>query len=315
MESGGAAESGGWDMTAIDLFSGLGGWTEGATRAGARVLWAGNHWPAAVDQHRLNHPATTHVCQDLQQADWSTVPAHDLLLASPACQGHAKARGKERAHHDACRSTAWAVVSAAEFHRPPVVAVENVPEMRNWTLYPAWRFALEALGYAISEQLIDLAGCGGTQNRVRLIVVGVRAKHPLILSNPSASPQSAASVIDFKVGNWSMVHKPGRAADTLVRYAAGLRDHGERFVFSYYGNTLTGRSINRPIGTITTRDRWAVVDGDRMRMVTIPEARKFMSFPAHYLLPENKRVAMHMLGNAIPPLMAAEIVRQIARAV
>lgn len=30
---------------------------------------------------------------------------------SPACQGHSRARGKERAHHDAQRSTAWAKLS------------------------------------------------------------------------------------------------------------------------------------------------------------------------------------------------------------
>lgn len=54
---------------------------------------------------------------------------------------------------------------------------------------------------------------------------------------------------------------------------AGSR-FGERFVMSYYGfgSDLTGRSLDRPIGTITTLDRWAVVDGDRMRMITANEA-------------------------------------------
>lgn len=79
-----------------------------------------------------NHPDTLHVCQDLQQADWTAVPSHDLLLASPACQGHSKARGKERAHHDAQRSTAWAVVDAVECHRPSAFTVENVPEFGKW---------------------------------------------------------------------------------------------------------------------------------------------------------------------------------------
>lgn len=74
--------------------------------AGAEVVWAANHWPVAVEWHAANHPDTVHACQDLHQADWRTVPPHDLLLASPACQGHAKARGKERPHHDAERSTA-----------------------------------------------------------------------------------------------------------------------------------------------------------------------------------------------------------------
>jgi len=80
-------------MDAIDLFAGLGGFSEGAEQAGVRVVWAANHWPAAVQVHANNHPETEHVCQDLQQADWTQVPKHDLLLASPACQGHSRARG------------------------------------------------------------------------------------------------------------------------------------------------------------------------------------------------------------------------------
>jgi DNA (cytosine-5)-methyltransferase 1 len=77
-------------MRAVDLFAGLGGFTEGATRAGVQVVWAANHWKAAVDVHARNHPHTDHACQDLRQADWGSVPAHDLLLASPACQGHSR---------------------------------------------------------------------------------------------------------------------------------------------------------------------------------------------------------------------------------
>ncbi len=96
-------------MKAIDLFAGAGGFSTGAKMAGCSVVWAANHWRQAVDVHASNHPGTDHACQDLHQTDWTTGPAHDLLLASPACQGHSRARGKERAHHDAQRSTAWAV--------------------------------------------------------------------------------------------------------------------------------------------------------------------------------------------------------------
>ena len=107
-------------MKAIDLFAGLGGWSTGAVMAGCEVLWAANHWQEAVHWHSENHPDTQHICQDLHQADWTQVPSHDLLLASPCCQGHSKARGKANGNpqHDASRSTAWAVVSALEFHRP-----------------------------------------------------------------------------------------------------------------------------------------------------------------------------------------------------
>jgi DNA (cytosine-5)-methyltransferase 1 len=67
-------------VKAIDLFSGLGGFTEGATQAGIRVVLAANHWQSAVDCHALNHPQTLHACQDLQQADFTTFPEHDLSL-------------------------------------------------------------------------------------------------------------------------------------------------------------------------------------------------------------------------------------------
>src|SRR5699024_2118387 len=82
-------------MKAIDLFAGAGGFSTGARMAGVDVVFAANHRPQAVEVHSSNHPATMHACQDLHQLDWSTVPPHDLLMASPACQGHSRARGKE----------------------------------------------------------------------------------------------------------------------------------------------------------------------------------------------------------------------------
>jgi DNA (cytosine-5)-methyltransferase 1 len=95
-------------MNVIDLFAGAGGFSTGASMAGCNVAWAANHWPDAVEWHSRNHPDAAHICQDLHQADWSQVPAHDLMLASPCCQGHSKARGKASGNpqHDARRSTA-----------------------------------------------------------------------------------------------------------------------------------------------------------------------------------------------------------------
>mgnify|MGYP003602919338 CR=1 FL=1 len=83
-------------MKAADLFAGAGGFSTGARLAGVPVVWAANHWPAAVRVHARNHPDTVHACQDLQQANWATVPAHDLLLASPCCQAQPRTRQERR---------------------------------------------------------------------------------------------------------------------------------------------------------------------------------------------------------------------------
>lgn len=300
-------------MKAIDLFAGAGGFSTGATMAGVHVVWAANHWPAAVHVHANNHPATQHVCQDLQQADWTQVPAHDLLMASPACQGHSRARGKERSHHDAQRSTAWAVVSAAEFHRPELVLVENVPEFAKWTLFPAWCSAMGALGYAISPMILDAADHGVAQHRRRLFIVGTQSKHPVQLNLPQRPHVGAAEIIDFNAGRWAPIHKPGRSKSTLARIASGRKAHGDRFLAPYFGSGsgLTGRSLSRPVGTITTRDRWAVIDGERMRMLSVDECRKAMGFPASYQLPNRAKDAMHMLGNAVVPVVACDVINAL----
>lgn len=294
-------------MNCIDLFAGAGGFSHGARLAGLQVLWAANHWPTAVRWHSANHPHTQHACQDLQQADFRDAPAHDVLLASPACQGHSPARGADRPHHDAQRATAWAVITCAEVHRPAAVVVENVPHFAKWALYPAWCAAMHALGYALAPQVIDAADHGTPQHRRRLIIVATRTRHPIDLQLQASPHIPASTVIDFAAGRWAPV--AGKVAATRQRVANGRAAFGQRFVMPYYGSGsgLTGRSLARPIGTITTRARWGVVDGARMRMVSRAENQTFMGFPADYQLPESTTEANHLLGNAVPPKLASAV--------
>lgn len=290
------------------MFAGLGGFSEGAEQAGCRVVWAANHWQAAVDTHEANHPETAHKCQDLHQADWTQVPAHDLLLASPACTGHTPARGKDRPHHDAARSTAWAVVSALECHAPAFALIENVPAFLKWKLFPAWCAAVTALGYAIAPHTVDAADHGVAQHRVRVIIALTRSQHPIELSLTPRAHIPAASIVEFDTGRWSLIDKPGRAVKTIARIDAGRRQHGDRFLSAFYGATRGGRCLSRPVGTITTHDRWALIDGDRMRMLNVAECRRAMGFRASYQLPAKAKDAMHMLGNAVCPPAARDVI-------
>ncbi len=301
-------------MRVIDLFAGAGGFSTGAAMAGCEVVWAANHWPEAVEWHGRNHPGANHACQDLHQADWSQVPAHDMLLASPCCQGHSKARGKNTPQHDASRSTAWAPVSAVEYHRPEVFVIENVREFTRWTLYQAWQMAMQALGYTLSPHILDAADHGVPQHRERLFIVGTRSQAPLILQIPKRDHVPASAFLDFDAGRWSPVDKPGRSKKTLARIRNGRARHGSRFLTAYYGQERGGRELSRPIGTITTRDRWAMVDGDRMRMLTAAESRAAMGFPDEYQLPSRHSLALHMLGNAVCPPVACDVITSIKEA-
>lgn len=297
-------------LVAADLFAGAGGFSCGAAAAGIDIVYAANHWELAVTVHAANHPNTKHVCQDLRQANWKDLPYHDILLASPCCQGHSEARGKDTMAHDASRQTAWAVVDCVEVKRPKVLVVENVPEFKKWKLYELWRQSLETLGYHLTTNVMNAADFGVPQNRERLFIVG-SLKRGIEVKSPNHKHTAAETILDFKNGSWSQVTKPHRAEATLSRIKRGRETFGDRFIIAYYGNEKGGRSLKAPLGTITTRDRFAVVDGDRMRMLTVDEYKRGMGFPAGYKLPTGKKEAVHCLGNAVSPPVATELLLQI----
>ena len=116
-------------------------------------------------------------------------------------------------------------------------------------------------------------------------------------------------MIDWDAGSWAPIERPGRSQKTLARVANGRQRFGDRFAFPYYssGSGLTGRSIHRPIGTIMTINKWALVDGDKFRLLSIAESARAMGFPRAYKLPSKKMNAMKMLGNAVVPNVATSL--------
>ncbi|UXH79996.1 DNA cytosine methyltransferase [Roseateles amylovorans] len=143
-------------------------------------------------------------------------------------EAHAGGAPDGRPHQDALRSTAWAVVTCAEVHRPQVAAIENVREFANWSLYPAWCGAMHALGYALAPMVLDAADHGVPQHWQRLVIVATRSRHPIELKLPRRERRAAADCIDMDAGRWSPIQKVGRSTRTLARIASGRPRFGDR---------------------------------------------------------------------------------------
>lgn len=312
----------------VDYFAGAGGFTEGATQAGATVVCAINHWPVAVAAHAANHPHITHHCEDLTRFDPRRLPTFDVLVGGFACQGFGDAKGSGnrkrtkvkktaedlQAKWDADRATAWSVIDCAEIRRPRGIIVENIPKFLRWTLFPRWLGCLEDLGYGVRVQVVNGARWVA-QDRPRVIITAVHKGEAPAVAEPDAPETPISSVIDFGAGDWTPVE--GHVPATLARVARGRAAFGDRFVMPYNGSGsgLTGRSLDRPIGTITSADRWGVVDGDRMRMLRVEEIRAAMGFRADYQLPPQRDRATALLGNAIIPAKARAAVSAMMKAV
>lgn len=237
------------------------------------------------------------------------LPAFDLLLASPACQGHSRARGADQPHHDAQRATAWAVVQVAEVCRPRWIALENVPEFVEWALYRHWRAALSTLGYRITERVLCASRHGVPQERRRWFAAASLDRLPR-LSSADLEPLPASSFVSFEgSGEWARV--ADKVERTRARVAAAQAEHGPRVLVPYYGSARGGRPLSRPVGTLTTHDRYALVDGDRLRMLSVDEQRAAMGFPPAYPITGTRAEQVHQLGNAVCPPVAAHVVRQL----
>lgn len=296
------------DNTLIDLFAGAGGMSEGARLAGLRVVAAVNHWPRAVETHTIAHPSAKHYCEDAAGLNPHKLPKARYFSAAPSCTGHTKARGKEQPHHDAARATAWCVVRVAEAHDElEAVVIENVPEMLKWKLYPAWHHAMSLLGFRLTEHLFDAADADTPQRRKRLILVGVRDRAAVTIPTPSRPHIAAGTVIDTDTatGRWARWDTYVTRSQDRIRAARIVQGSGP-FLVPYYKSlsSYKGRSLALPIGTLTTHDRYVLVNGDLARVLTLREQLALQGFREDYPLTGTRGEGVKQVGNATPPPLA-----------
>lgn len=148
-------------ISVTDQFCGAGGSSIGATRAGAEVRLAMNHWKLAIETHNTNFPNVDHDCTDISAVDPRRYPSTDILITSPECTNHSLAKGKPRQFYqqdlfgtvlidpaeERSRATMWDVPRFAEYHDYRLIYVENVVDAGKWRLFDAWLGAMHALGY------------------------------------------------------------------------------------------------------------------------------------------------------------------------
>ncbi|KAG5183048.1 S-adenosyl-L-methionine-dependent methyltransferase [Tribonema minus] len=132
-------------MYVIDLFSGAGGFSEGARQAGAVVILAVDCWQAALDVHAANHLDCHHWREEvgghpaelagrLRAFIGANVPAGQLVHvhASPPCQRLSKANRSSRDTDVGLRLTRFAldVVQAVGCHSWTIEQV-SAPAVRK----------------------------------------------------------------------------------------------------------------------------------------------------------------------------------------
>ncbi|WP_330634674.1 DNA cytosine methyltransferase [Anaerovorax sp. IOR16] len=139
----------------IDCFAGGGGASEGIEKAlKQKVDIAINHDPQAIRMHKINHPNTLHLTEDIFKVDLHKyLKSNDtvaFMWASPDCTSHSKAKGSQP-RKSGLRILPWAVYRLCKqiidiTGKPPeILMMENVEEIQSWG-------PLDKNGYPIKER-------------------------------------------------------------------------------------------------------------------------------------------------------------------
>lgn len=277
----------------IDCFAGGGGASVGIEMAlGRPVDIAINHDPQAIRMHKVNHPDTLHLTEDIFKVDLKKYVSGRhvaLMWASPDCTSHSKAKGGQP-RNKGLRILPWAVYKHAKAILPDVILMENVEEIQQWgpldrTGYPIaerkgedykkFITAMKSLGYDFDSRELVAADYGAPTTRKRWYAIfrmdGKAIAWPEPTHNKSGTDglkkwEPIWKYLDLQDRGKSIFERKKPLAEkTMNRIARGM----EKFVFkcpepfmvqvNHGGDNFRGQSIHEPMPTITGRHGFGVI--------------------------------------------------------
>lgn len=274
----------------VDNFACGGGTSLGMRLAlGKEVDIAINHDEIALTMHRVNHPFTTHLCDDVWGVNIREVTRGRRVnnaWFSPDCTDHSKAKGSRPTRSKEIRGLAWVVLKWAGLARPRKIFLENVEEFAKWgplrrgrpvkskrgMTFTQFVSQLRDLGYVVEYRELVCADYGIPTSRKRLFLIARCDGQPIVWPEKTHGPglkpyKAAASIIDWSIDCPSIfltkeqakvygVRRP-LAENTMNRIARGIAryvvENARPFIVpvTHSADSRT-YNIDEPLRTMTT---------------------------------------------------------------
>jgi DNA (cytosine-5)-methyltransferase 1 len=319
-------------MTAIDLYSGIGGWTLGFRMAGIDVLASYEWWKDANLTHNKNFDSD-HKETDIRALELEALPAKDkvqFVIGSPPCTQFSFAnRGGNGDIKDGLVDIKK-FLEVVEHMQPKYWAMENVPRVASILekeIKPKGRLA--KFRHLFGEiRVYNSADFGVPQDRKRMIAgnlpFGLLDAYKenitkLNLSDVLNSLQQPPYIDPI----YGIQVPEGELSDHVLEpnlsdEEARINEEGKTHHPVYNRMSFPDRQ-NRPSRTITalcTRvSRESIVIRDHagnLRRLTVRERGGIQSFPMNYqFFGSTYPNKLKMIGNAVPPLLTFYIAQSM----
>lgn len=314
-------------MDIVSLFAGCGGLDLGFERAGFNVIWANEYDKTIHDTYRYNHPKTTLNTSDIRELDMSDIPDCDGIIGGPPCQSWSVG-GKFLGIEDERGKLVYDYIRIVKGKQPKFFIMENVPGMvtpRHIESFQLFLNLFKEAGYKLKYELMDAQDFKIPQERLRLIIVGIRNDLENEFFFP---PHQTVEKITLERAIGDLVKQPKPYIDEIVvesdsdilnnEYFAG--DYDKKYMarnrvrgWDEVSFTIQAKAMNAPIHpnapkmVYVSQDKRIFAPGKEhlYRRLSVRECARIQTFPDSFkFIYKDVKDGYKMIGNAVPPRLA-----------
>lgn len=293
--------------TVISFFSGCGGLDLGFQgdftylgkyypRLPNRMIWANDNNRAACETYKSNIGEHI-VCGDVYDCFDSLPKRADIVMGGFPCQD-VSINGKQQRENGTRTILYKSMIEAIRRLEPTVFVAENVKGLLSSEFGEQILSDFRIPGYSLSYRLYLASDFGVPQRRTRLIMVGVRGERPFFHPPPQTLLNQTTCV--EAIGDLANMNWCEERAHIWSR-AKRSPEQGNR--------TL---KANAPSTTIRAEHHGNVQwHYELPRRISLREQARLQSFPDAFQFSGGMRETERQIGNAVPPVMAWYIAREI----
>lgn len=314
-------------MTVVSLFAGCGGLDLGFERAGFDVMWANEYDKTIHATYRQNHPQTVLNTSDIRNLSLHDVPDCDGIIGGPPCQSWSLG-GKCLGIEDERGRLVYDYIRIVKEKKPKFFVMENVPGMvapKHIKSFDEFLDLFRDAGYVIKYELMNAADFKIPQDRLRVIIVGIRNDLNVEYLFPDKLESKPITLFEA-IGDLKAAPIPYNNEQVIPQdiplfnhdYYTGSFD--QKFMarnrvrgWEEQSFTIQAQAKNEPLHPQAPKMEYVSSDQRRFvkgkealyRRLSVRECARIQSFPDSFRFIYGKvQDGYKMVGNAVPPRLA-----------
>ena len=206
-------------------------------------------------------------------------------------------------------------VSIIKHFLPACFLIENVPGLRDIDggkqLSDVVR-SLEKAGYIVTEPtVLNAANYGVPQYRERLFIIGTRQGHKKpMFPHPHEAHYGAGSVLPRYQGSGQNTEIRAHKLGSVLRYVR--LDYGQRDGLGRVDRLTPTQPAKTVIAGGTSGGGRSHLHPEVPRTLSVRECARLQTFPDNYFFAGSTARQFTQVGNAVPPVLAAQLARTLA---